>query len=114
MPKYRKKPMIVDAMRFNEEGSNGTEVLFWALKLVVKDPFNQERPIFVLQVPSPEDPDSCYHTIATRCADGEIMYANAGDYVIRGEHGDFHLISAAQFEKVYEPLIATTNQEIIL
>ena len=105
--------MIVDAMQFNEEGSNATAVLFWALGLVVKDPFDQKRPIFVLQVPAPDNPDVCYHTIATRCADGEIMYANAGDFVIRGDHGEFHLISQEQFLKVYEPLVVQAGSEII-
>lgn len=113
MPKYRKKPMIVDAIQFKEDGSNATEVLFWALGLVVADPFNQERPIFVLQVPSPEDESLCYHTIATRCADGEITYANAGDFAIRGDHGEFHLISQEQFQKVYEPLVVLAGSKII-
>jgi len=113
MPKYRKKPLVVDAFRFNEAGDNGPQVIAWAMGHAVTNAFDQNREIFIHQLAVPGNEDNVYHTIATRCADGVMLYSEAGDWIIRGEAGEFHIISDEQFNKIYEPVVIIKPSEII-
>ncbi|HQX28159.1 MAG TPA: hypothetical protein PKX38_09535 [Alphaproteobacteria bacterium] len=112
MPKFRKKPLIVDAMQFNHAGDNGAAVIHWALGHVVANPLDQDREIFVAQIPVPGNEDNVFHAICTRTADGVCLYSEAGDYIIRGEHGEFHIISEDQFNKVYEPIVILMGSDL--
>jgi hypothetical protein len=97
--------MIVDAMRFNEEGDNAAEVVQWALGKKVKEPRDSKNWVYVNQVLLDDGSGNCVHEIATRTADGVIKIADAGDWVIKGEHQEVHFCDHETFEKIYEPLI---------
>lgn len=91
MPKFRKKPVVIDAIQWN--GSNLSEVIKftglhhsaqkWTWEeyegVVVRDGLK----IFTLEGP---------------------LNASVGDWIIRGVHGEFYPCKPDIFEKTYEPV----------
>lgn len=114
MPKFRKRPMVVDAMRFNEEGDNAAAVVQWALGKKVKEPMDPNHWVHVQQAMLDDGSGNCYHQIASRAADGVINIADAGDWVIKGEHQEVHFCKHETFEKIYEPLIVLQDAPRII
>jgi len=87
--KYRKKPVIVDAWKWDGKSYNDA----WNLiknKLGVKTP----TPNFRV-----EDRDGICIIIKT--LEGE-MQANPGDYIIRGVNGEYYPCKSDIFGKTYE------------
>ena len=82
--KYRKKPVVIEAMQFTEESKD--RVFGWLrMKSHAYPSYNeQKRPTLI--IPTPE---------------GE-MTASIGDYVIKGVNGEFYPCKPDIFEKTYE------------
>jgi len=85
MARYRKRPVEVDAVRY--DGNNVEGVFAWARSLDV-------------------DEDAMYHTsssgLVIHTLEGS-MRADAGDWVVCGTAGEFYPVKPSIFEQVYEP-----------
>ena len=80
--KYRKKPVIIEAVQFNGKD----ESVDWLLPQLISGEIG--RAINKLYIQTPEG----------------IMTANIGDYIIKGINGEFYPCSPDIFEKTYEPV----------
>lgn len=86
--KFRKKPMVVEAMQFT--GKNATEIISWAHEglpamansIVFRDPVSN-------------------HLISIRTMEG-IMLATPGDWIIKGIEGEFYPCKPGIFDRTYE------------
>ena len=89
---YRKKPVIVEAVRFTN--LNATDIVQWIgedkaklnLESDIAWKLGKAPPIFSI-------------TICTLEGDMKAMY---GDYIIKGVHGEFYPCKPDIFEKTYE------------
>lgn len=88
MPKFRKKPVVIEAIQYT--GNNGNELLQWSNGAVVQSP--------VLE-PSEDYKDGSYVQIKT--LEG-TMTAIIGDYIIKGVQGEFYPCKPDIFEQTYE------------
>lgn len=93
MAKYRKKPVIIEAIKFT--GNNSFEIENWSKNKVYSSP--------VLE-PSEGNPTGHYLQIET--LEG-VMTAVVGDWIIKG-HSDKHgihywAVKDDYFKKAYEP-----------
>jgi hypothetical protein len=79
MARYRKRPVKVEAMRYT--GENGDEIALFAGRLE-RNRTNQ------LVIPTLEGK----------------MFANPGDWIIRGLAGEFYPCRADIFDATYEPV----------
>lgn len=79
--KYRKKPVVIEAMQFTEENKN--QVFNWITCT--------KEPIFVDYKPA----------LKIRTLEGDIT-ANLGDYIIKGVNGEFYPCKPDIFKKTYE------------
>jgi hypothetical protein len=80
MAKYRKKPVVIEAIQFNGE--------------------NQEAIIdFTNGMGRPSSPTA----MSIFTLEG-IMLAGINDYIIKGVHGEFYPCKEEIFEKTYEPV----------
>ena len=86
MSKYRKKPVVIEAIQWN--GIN-LEELKWFMKEKFKGTSVSEI-TFELQIPTLEG----------------TMSASLGDYIIRGVKGEFYPCKPDIFEATYEPVEA--------
>lgn len=84
--KYRKKPVVVEAMQFTDANKN--EVLSWArgIQYTVYAGFYNAEP--VIRIPTLE---------------GE-MTARFGDYIIKGVSGEIYPCKPDIFKKTYDPV----------
>lgn len=88
--KFRKKPIVIDAIKF--DGENSSEIINWAHKhchpamnaSVRLAPFNDR-----LVVRTPEG----------------LMEASIGDWIIKGIEGEFYPVKPGIFEASYESAI---------
>ncbi|WKV08190.1 hypothetical protein Q2T46_11695 [Thermoanaerobacterium sp. CMT5567-10] len=86
MGKYRKKPVIVEAMQFFDNAETLTKLsdfIGYTIKVDYKD---QKNPI--LKIPTLE---------------GEHI-ARVGDWIIKGVNGEFYPCKLDIFQKTYEPV----------
>ena len=83
MPKFRKKPVVIEAMQLTEESVN--EVYLWmeCTKGMATD--DEGKPI--LTIPTLEGP----------------MTASCGDWIIKGVNGEYYPCKPDIFRKTYEP-----------
>lgn len=81
MKKYRKKPVVIEAVQFT--GNNVDEILEFA-----KDSFN--------------NPSTSEIVIPT--LEGNMM-VSIGDYVIKGVNGEFYPCKPDIFDKTYEEIV---------
>lgn len=82
MAKYRKKPVVIDAMQFTEEGKDRV--------------FN-----FITCNSYPEMDQIGNYIIKIETLEG-VMTANLGDWIIKGVNGEFYPCKPDIFEKTYE------------
>jgi len=85
MPRYRKKPVVIEAMQIQSPEANGasiSDVLQWILS-------------------NGGNAYSLRSTIRIRTLEGE-MAALPGDYVIRGLKGEFYPCKSDIFEQSYD------------
>lgn len=88
--KYRKKPVEVEAMRF-EKGARpgvGSEIAAWC-----GGRFNTDV--------KPSDHTDVRYSISIPTLEG-VMTAEEGDYIIRGVQGEFYPCKSDIFEATYE------------
>lgn len=83
MPKYRKKPVVIEAMEFTEKSKD--QVHTWVTCNTSAD-FENGKPILKIQT-----------------LEG-IMTASIGDFIIKGVNGEFYPCKPDIFEKTYEPV----------
>jgi hypothetical protein len=82
MGRYRKKPVVIDAIRFDGHNANQIAALFGF---------------------PPADPGVLKHTIVIDTLEGE-MTAHVGDWVIRGVAGEPYPCKNDIFEATYEAI----------
>lgn len=80
MPKFRKKPVVIDAIKF-DKGITPNDVI----SELGSNPMNFIPPSFYIE------------TLEGR------MEVSLGDYVIKGVNGEFYPCKPDIFEKTYEP-----------
>lgn len=96
--KYRKKPVEVEAVRWDGSASSTSKIVHWILansgeaSYVCSDPFLCEER-------GGESP----HSISIRTLEG-TMTVSFGDYVIRGVQGEFYPCKPDIFEQTYEEI----------
>lgn len=88
MAKYRKKPVVIEAIQYT--GKNTLQIEQWSKYVAFSSP--------VLE-PSDNDPDGAYMQIKT--LEG-VMVANKNDYIIKGVNGEFYPCKPDIFDKTYE------------
>jgi hypothetical protein len=93
MKKYRKKPVVIEAIRWT--GSNEIEIMdFVGKKLQVTSPPRQ------MEFDRDDIPDSAYAIIIP--TDEGNMRADRNDFIIKGVRGEFYPCKPDVFEKTYE------------
>jgi hypothetical protein len=88
--RYRKKPVVVDAIRVPDIGKSTCNEFFEALRVLGANA-SPDR------IMLPMDDHIVIHTL-----EGE-MRANPGDWIIKGVMGEFYPCKSDVFEATYEP-----------
>lgn len=83
MGKYRKKPVVIDAIQFSDSTDVISAISDFASKEIAVD-YGVNPPILKIET-----------------LEG-TMIANVGDYVIKGVQGEFYPCKPDIFEKTYE------------
>lgn len=83
--KYRKKPVVIDAIQFVDDAQRLCEIQEFAGDEIRVDYSDKNNP--VLKIDTLEG----------------TMTANVGDYVIKGVNGEFYPCKPDIFDKTYEP-----------
>ena len=83
--KYRKKPVVIEAMRFT--GDNWADIMYWAHKGCPPE----MNAIILRDI----------HGLRVRTLEG-IMIASLGDWIIKGVKGEFYPCKNDIFEATYE------------
>ncbi|MDQ0149346.1 hypothetical protein ACFO6R_10190 [Eubacterium multiforme] len=86
MAKYRKKPVVIEAMQFTDETKE--DVYLWASEQQMNIEPSYEDGIPCLRIPTLE---------------GEIC--TVGDYLIRGIKGEFYPCKPDIFKQTYEEVV---------
>ena len=94
--KYRKKPVIIEAIQFEDNSDRIIEIHEFMGGDTIRVNY--------------EDKDNPYLKIET--LEG-IMKASVGDYIIKGVNGEFYPCKPDIFEKTYEIVIDETDKSII-
>lgn len=84
MGKYRKKPVVVEAIQFKCDAKTIEEIALMRGVREVRIDFSQTPP--TIKIPTLEG----------------TMTAKVGDYIIRGVHGELYPCKPDIFEKTYE------------
>jgi hypothetical protein len=79
--KYRKKPVVIEALELKFSTQSQDEIIQWSNNTIEKGLDGG------LRIPTLEG----------------IMVANTGDYIIKGVNGEFYPCKPDIFEKTYEP-----------
>lgn len=88
MPKYRKKPVVIEAFLLNERGLIGED---WFWDAVTRNEI-------ITHCFGKHEPDPAWCEIKT--LEG-VMVAKAGDYIIQGVHGEIYPCKADIFQQTY-------------
>lgn len=78
MPKFRKKPVVIEAMEYNRNGLQADQVAKWC---------------------GGQQTDN---GIGIKTLEG-VMLASYGDWIIKGVSGEFYPCKPEIFEKTYDP-----------
>lgn len=89
MPKFQKKPVVIEAMQF-VDNETAEAILRWAGTPPV-------RPVFRPDIPHIAE------NLAIDTLEG-TMSADVGDWIIRGVQGEFYPCKPDIFEQTYEPV----------
>jgi hypothetical protein len=93
---YRKKPVVVDAIKWDGTADGASEIIDWILK-------EGSRAMYVCANPercSEHNGDSP-HSLRIFTLEGN-MDASIGDYVIRGVQGEFYPCKPNIFDATYD------------
>lgn len=88
MPKFRKKPVVIEAQRFTQETKN--QVFNW-ITCTRHPKFRNGLPVIVINT-----------------LEGD-MIASVGDWIIKGVAGEFYPCKPDIFEQTYEAVEEPTN-----
>jgi hypothetical protein len=88
--KYRKKPVVIEAMQVLDDIENHRAIRRWAAANVGE---GHEIPVSITAF----GPEMVIHTL-----EGD-MRADLGDWIIRGVQGEFYPCKPDIFEATYEP-----------
>lgn len=94
MTKYRKKPVVIEAVRWNGTAEAAIPIIKWVLS------HGTAR----YSCAQPDSGRGCSgkpHTIAIDTLEG-TMHADPGDYIIKGVKGEFYPCKPDIFEATYE------------
>lgn len=86
MPKFKKKPVVIEAMQFHSNHVGATQVLHW-----INESGGNATWFFN------------HDTLQIETLEG-LMSANDGDWIIRGVKGEFYPCKPDIFEQTYEPV----------
>ena len=84
MSKYRKKPVVIEAIQFKDDANVITSLSDFVGDNIAVDYSNPAAPIFKIET-----------------LEG-VMTASEGDYIIRGVQGEFYPCKPDIFEATYE------------
>lgn len=104
--KYRKKPVIVDALQWNGDLLQIDEMLNFLGGSTQKFDFDKEyeieEPTFKMKLWYPDlDGFMDEVTLDIKTLEG-LMHVSKGDYVIKGVNGEYYPCKPDIFEKTYE------------
>ena len=85
MAKYRKKPVVIEAIQWTGDNIND-----------VVRPFLEEDSNQIIEYS--KEKGLYIHTLEGK------MFAQVGDYIIQGIHGEFYPCKPDIFEQTYEPV----------
>ena len=88
MAKYRKKPVVIEAIQYT--GKNDNELHVWSNGVIITSPVCE---------PNEENPTGNYIQVNT--LEG-VMVGIVGDYIIKGIQGEFYPCKPDIFEQTYE------------
>jgi hypothetical protein len=95
---FRKKPVEIQAMKWDGTAAGATRIIDWILSSGATASYTCS------------DPDRCAkndgdtpHWISIKTLEG-TMLANLGDWIIRGVQGEFYPCKPDIFEATYEPV----------
>ena len=97
--RYRKKPVVIEAMRWDGTAECATAVIDWALACGGTIRYHST------QEPFDNGEQGCpglFPFLAIDTLEG-TMEAQAGHFVIRGVEGEFYACKPSVFEQTYEP-----------
>jgi hypothetical protein len=87
MPKFRKKPVVIEAMRF--DGSNANDISAFMGKEI--------------RLLGDDNPDAQERRLLIDTLEGQ-MIASYHDWIIKGVKGEFYPCKPDIFEATYEPI----------
>jgi hypothetical protein len=96
MPKFRKKPVEVEAQQWDGTAKGATPIIDWILASDASASYLCSNPDRCA-----ENGGDTPHTIAIRTLEG-TMQATVGDWVIRGVQGEFYPCKPDIFAATYE------------
>lgn len=101
--RYRKKPVVVEAMRFDGTPESGAAICAWAIAAdggakaeyhpFLADRFKGDPKVYVAH------PDPYMRIVAP----GGTMVASPGDWIVRSSAGEFYSSTPEMFAATYEP-----------
>ena len=92
--KFRKKPVVIEAMQINGKYERTEEIIKWV---------NSHTPNFNASDSRTWAISSYYGEVTIRTLEGE-MTAQKGDWIIHGVKGEFYPCKPDIFEATYEPV----------
>lgn len=110
MPRYRKKPVEIEAMQWDGSVTSASEVIDWILSCDGTARYHQERYVD-LGVRTPDEINSTRRTryepahIAIDTLEG-TMKARSSWYVIKGVRGEFYACEPEIFRETYDAVVA--------
>ena len=97
IPKYRKKPIVVEAMQLSRFNLN--EILIWGNKKI-----EQKYADFT--------GFSCYHSAVAITTSTGTHDAYEGDWIVKGINGEFYAMPDNTFKELYEPADEDTDRTV--
>lgn len=100
MPHYKKKPVVIEARRWNGTAISATGIINWALD----DELSHSIRYHPAQDAYDDGEKGCPYTPAYLAIDTleGTMQASAGDFIIKGVNSEFYPCKPDIFEKTYE------------
>jgi hypothetical protein len=92
MPKFRKKPVVIEARQFHGTHENAQDIIDW---------MNAANPHFDESDSATWTVSHYYGELKIRTLEGE-MTANPGDWIIKGVQGEFYPCKPDIFDETYE------------
>lgn len=106
--KYRKKPVIIEALQWNCDMLHIDEMIHFLgysddLKFTFENEYEIDTPTFKMKLwPDPEYTSFNNEvTLDIKTLEG-LMHVSKGDYVIKGVEGEYYPCKPDIFEKTYE------------